>query len=92
MKCLKTVMTITMKKSNEIEISKLLWPFSNDVQIIPISQSAWQITYNSTETPPLIYDLTGISNSIGKTCSKFGPGLLGVGPSPEATKQEIRVS
>lgn len=92
MKCLKTVMTITMKKSNEIEISKLLWPFSNDVQIIPISQSAWQITYNSTEPPPSIHDLTGIGNSIGKTCSKFEPGLLGVGLSPEATKQEIRVS
>ena len=85
-------MMIIMKKSNEIEISKLLWPFSNDVQIIPISQSAWQITYNSTETPPSFYDLTGISNSIGKTCSKFEPDLLGVGPSPEATKQEIRVS
>ncbi|MHB1470817.1 MAG: hypothetical protein ACYCSA_02705 [Thermoplasmataceae archaeon] len=89
---MKTVMMIIMKKSNEIEISKLLWPFSNDVQIIPISKSVRQTTYNSTEPLPSFYDLTGIINSIGKTCSKFEPGLLGVGPSPEATKQEIRVS
>ena len=85
-------MTITMKKSNEIELSGLLWSFSNGVWIIPVSRSAWHIIYNSTEPPSSICDLTSIGNSIGKTCSKFEPGLLGMGPSPEATKQEIRVS